>query len=637
MKTKNLHELSILCKFYNEYNVTKDELLTNNHTYFRYLCFKYVEFMRHIDLPSIKQNLFYEAVLVEYRLLPHLEFLIRNTILKLGKKWSYTVVCGTNNYDYMVKMCGKISPNIKIIRTNFDNLTPSEYSEMLTSTWFWDLFNGNKLLIYQEDSIIFKENVDEFLFFDFIGAPFPKEQNDTPNCVGNGGLSIRTKQIMKEIIETQDIESMEFNSSTIEYFNFMKLTFPPEDVYFSKCMQDLNIGKVADWETALRFSSESVLNENSFAGHKFWISNENWKRRMKTTFKFNKYKFKNDIKKYLPFKGLPLDYDKTPTIGNAFDVDLQFCGFVNNLRNVSELEIMEYIKNISMHGYIYHPKQIANLYPNAKIYTFLNIIFIEYKAIIYRADEFVETFIYNKSFDDLTKKMVSNFHDSLDKTNDLLLLVFVGNETVGKLLIDKIIKYKMMQEFNIAFCFNSPNVAKTFKLIIKTNFTNYSIYITKEMGTDITPTLLMYNDISIKYKNTFKHIIKLHTKSILPLFHDLTNELLSMPLSKLLQNKRKDCNCIGHPKQYIRLNDDPWNKACLRKSQSSVDIKKKFVAGTIFYAENVVFDAVIKFIKENNFRSYLLNTLYENNSINRDFSPIHFLERLFGIINSNTV
>ena len=31
----------------------------------------------------------------------------------------------------------------------------------------------------------------------------------------------------------------------------------------------------------------------------------------------------------------------------------------------------------------------------------------------------------------------------------------------------------------------------------------------------------------------------------------------------------------------------------------------------------------------------LLNNLYENNSINVDFSPIHFLERLFGIINVN--
>ena len=64
-----------------------------------------------------------------------------------------------------------------------------------------------------------------------------------------------------------------------------------------------------------------------------------------------------------------------------------------------------------------------------------------------------------------------------------------------------------------------------------------------------------------------------------------------------------------------------------------MNLKKKFVAGTIFYAESVIFDSVLQFIKKSSPHSYLLNNLYENNSINNDFSPIHFLERVFGIIN----
>ena len=59
-----------------------------------------------------------------------------------------------------------------------------------------------------------------------------------------------------------------------------------------------------------------------------------------------------------------------------------------------------------------------------------------------------------------------------------------------------------------------------------------------------------------------------------------------------------------------------------------------FVAGTIFYTTDVVFDSVLKFMKTNNYREYLLNNLYENNTINKDYSPIHFLERVFGIINT---
>ena len=63
-----------------------------------------------------------------------------------------------------------------------------------------------------------------------------------------------------------------------------------------------------------------------------------------------------------------------------------------------------------------------------------------------------------------------------------------------------------------------------------------------------------------------------------------------------------------------------------------MDLDKKFVAGTIFYADNIIFESVLQFMKNNSGHSYLLNNLYENNSINNDFSPIHFLERVFGII-----
>lgn len=631
MKTKNIYGISVLSNFYNKYNVNKEELNKSDHFNFRYLCFKYMDFMRHIELPKIKKNLYYEAVLIEYRIFPHLEFLIRNAILKLGEKWSHTIVCGTNNYDYMIDMCQKISPNINIIKTEHSNLSPSQYSEMLTTLEFWNLFEGKKILIYQEDSIIFKNNVEGFLFFDFIGAPFPKAQNDTPNNVGNGGLSIRTTEIMKKVIQTQDIKTMNFNSSTLEYMKIAGLTFPPEDVYFSKCMQELKIGKVADWNTSHMFSSESVLNINSFAGHKFWISNIKWKKTMNHIFKYDTYNYNNDIKKYLLYKNLPLEFDKTPNIKNAFDVDLHFCNVVNNLNARDDTEILNYIKNVSLDGFIYHPKQIKNIYPNVNIYTFMDSIFIEYNLVIYKAAEFVDKYLYKKTFNEITKKMIKNVHDNLDTSLNLLLLVFIGNETIGKTLIEKIIAYKKIEVFNIAFCFNSVEVSKSLKDFIKVNFKNFSIYISNEMGTDITPTMLMYQHISSKYH--FKHIIKLHTKSIQHQFNDLTNDILSVPLNKLLEHKKEDCNCIGNTKYYIELKNDPWVKHLLINNSSQVNITKKFVGGTIFYAESNVFDSVLKFIKDNSFRSYLLNNLYENNTINKDFSPIHFLERLFGIIN----
>jgi hypothetical protein len=57
-----------------------------------------------------------EAVLIEYRKFPQLEFIIRNAINKLGNEWSFTVVCGNLNYEFIVELCANISPNIKIIK-----------------------------------------------------------------------------------------------------------------------------------------------------------------------------------------------------------------------------------------------------------------------------------------------------------------------------------------------------------------------------------------------------------------------------------------------------------------------------------------------------------------------------------------
>lgn len=630
MKIKNIYGASILSKFYKEYATTKDVLEKNNHMYFRYLCFKYIEFIRLIQLPIIAKKLNYEAVLIEYRKLPHLEFLIRNAILKLGKKWSYTIICGTDNYDYMVKMCDSISSNINIVKTPYTNLNQSQYSKLLTTLKFWDLLHGEKILIYQEDSIIFKTHVEDFLCFDFIGAPFPKGQNDTPNNVGNGGLSIRTKSIMKKIIQTKSVTSTLFNSSTLTYMKNMKLTFPPEDIYFSKNMQELGIGVVGDWNEAFLFSTESVCNASSFSGHKFWLSNKGWKSVMNNAFDFEIYKFNNDIKKYIAYKNLPEEFDKTQQLDNAFDVDLYFCNNVNKLNMKNETDILKYIKNIALNGYIYHPKQIKNIYPNSVIYKFMGYLMIENDGELSMASDFVEKNLYDISFDNLSKNLIKKVYSNININYDILLLVFIGNADIGKDLIEKIIKYKKIENFNIAFCFNSKGVSDTLKSIIKDNFIDYCIYISNEMGTDITPSMLLYNEISSKYR--FKHIIKLHTKSITHLFNQLTDFLLSEPIENLLMKKKRDCNCIGHDDHYIELKNDRWVKISLINNNSYMDVKKKFVAGTIFYADNRIFDAVLNFMKKRSTNSYFLNNLYENNSINSDFSPIHFLERVFGII-----
>jgi len=243
---------------------------------FRLLCIKHLNYIRNINLPNFFSSSKYESLLVEYRCLPHIEFLIRNTIIKLGKQWCHTVICGNLNYHYMVRLCSLISNKIKVIKTDHDNLTPSDYSKFLANLDFWNLLNGEKILIYQEDSIIFKNNISEFLKWDYIGAPWPENNINKNLNVGNGGLSLRTKSVMIEIIKRISMNK----TSNTEYLKLTNSTVLPEDIYFCKNMKDLKIGLLADRESAYNFSTETFVNLDSFGGHSFWLNDFNWKDRV---------------------------------------------------------------------------------------------------------------------------------------------------------------------------------------------------------------------------------------------------------------------------------------------------------------------------------------------------------------------
>jgi hypothetical protein len=85
---------------------------------------------------------------------------------------------------------------------------------------------------------------------------------------------------MIEVIRYIDPLKLEYSSSTTEYMKKAGITFPPEDVYFTKNMEDYDIGLLADRESAMKFSTESVKYDDSLGGHSFWYSDNNWVQRM---------------------------------------------------------------------------------------------------------------------------------------------------------------------------------------------------------------------------------------------------------------------------------------------------------------------------------------------------------------------
>jgi len=267
-------KIGLFCRKYNVDN------LIDEKTEYRYFCFKYIEQSRSWVLPEIKTNQKKESVLIEFRQFPHVEFLLRNTIRKLGEGWSHTIVCGLDNYDLMTEICSSISKHIRLINIDKTNLNIDEYSLLLGSKEFWEQLCGEKILIYQEDTCIFKTNINDFMIWDYIGAPWPKEKDDTPNAVGNGGFSLRTKKCMLHVINSLPIANVKLNSSTLNYMSMNGISVAVEDVYFSKTMQEYSIGHVADWTCAYDFSTESIVNTNSLGGHNFFLFDKKWKERM---------------------------------------------------------------------------------------------------------------------------------------------------------------------------------------------------------------------------------------------------------------------------------------------------------------------------------------------------------------------
>jgi hypothetical protein len=428
------------------------------------------------------------------------------------------------------------------------------------------------------------------------------------------------------------IKKTNINESTKIYMKNSNLTVCPEDVYFSLNMQKFNIGKVADFDTAFKFSTESLNNPNSFAGHNFWLSDISWLKRIQKNLNLFNYTSNNNLNEYLFFLKKPTQLNLTKIKTNAFDIDFFLYKKCNNIFIKNNEELTMHFYNYGMNGLIYNVKQIYNLYPDISVFYFLNDIFILKKEKIYPLNYFVNKYLYSRSFDYFMKLTIHNYYENLsDNYSSLILLAFIGNIDVGNDLLEKIIKYKKIETFNISFCFNSKIVYEHFKQLIHKNFLYFSIYFTNEYGTDIQPTIFMYNDIC--KKNNFDYIIKLHTKTIKNEYNDLTNFLLSNTLSSLKKNmNKKISNCVGPDNYYLSMNDDIFNKRNVTKYINFLDVNKKFVKGTIFFTEHKIFAKVIDFIKNNDYKSFIFNNLYENNSININYSPTHFLERLFGII-----
>lgn len=125
--------------------------------------------------------------------------------------------------------------------------THVEYNNLLTSVRFWEHFKDyNRVLIFQHDSEILRFGIDEFLEWDYVGAPWLFQHKG-----GNGGLSLRNPQIMLKCIEKYP-----YNPS-----------LGNEDIYFSNHIEKVG-GRLAPREICSKFSCETIFKLGTFGVHK---------------------------------------------------------------------------------------------------------------------------------------------------------------------------------------------------------------------------------------------------------------------------------------------------------------------------------------------------------------------------------
>ena len=195
----------------------------------------------------------YTAIIVEPRKHRALQFVLQNFLENLSDEWNIIIFHGSENVDYVKDIVTQISNEriTKLVNLNVDNLNSQAYSKLFVEKHIiYPHIDTETFLIFQTDSIIFNKNrhfINNFLEYDYVGAPWKWLGYN----IGNGGLSLRKKNKMLEIIENHPYNGSE-----------------NEDMYFS--FQNTIECKKPNLEKAKTFSVETIFHENCFGVHNCW-------------------------------------------------------------------------------------------------------------------------------------------------------------------------------------------------------------------------------------------------------------------------------------------------------------------------------------------------------------------------------
>jgi hypothetical protein len=274
----------------------------------------------------------YTAIIIEPRKHNALSFVLKNFLENLNNHWNIIVFHGLTNETYIKNIVKNHLDNyksrIQLVNLNKENLSTNEYNVLLKTKEFYNYIPTEMFLVFQVDTVIIKENknrIYDFFEYDYVGAPWISDK-----VVGNGGLSLRKKSKMLEIINA-------IHPSTSLYNN--------EDEYF--CRQQVIQLKVPDFEEAKKFSVETLFYHAPFGVHNCYnhLTNTQW------SFLSNKYPVLQVLKE---INSIPVNNDSEifTIVYKTYTNDLEWLEYsllsLKRYLNVSNVyEILLYTHDVS--------------------------------------------------------------------------------------------------------------------------------------------------------------------------------------------------------------------------------------------------------------------------------------------------
>lgn len=135
----------------------------------------------------------------------------------------------------------------------------ADYNHTMTDITFWEAIDADKILVFQHDSALLREGIDEFLEWDWVGAPWKFQEKG-----GNGGLSLRDRVKMIELLKIKPYNPNRDGNEDIFYSNNLHLVG----------------GRVAPREVCRKFSCESIFELGTLGFHAIdsWLTPEQCKQ-----------------------------------------------------------------------------------------------------------------------------------------------------------------------------------------------------------------------------------------------------------------------------------------------------------------------------------------------------------------------